>query len=471
MKSFNITGGYTDYYEITMGQAYFLRGNQDSRASFDYFFRKIPFGGGYVVFAGLQHLLEILEDFRFEEKEIDVFKKKGLNEKYLEYLEDFRFNGTVFSISEGDLAFPNSPVVRVDGNIIETQIIETILLNFLNFHSLIATKASRMSQAARGRVLSDFGLRRAQGLGALHASVAAVIGGFTSSSNIKSAVDFGIDISGTMAHSYIQSHDDELTAFRNYAEAHPDNCILLVDTYNTLKSGVPNAIKIAGELKERGKSLVAIRLDSGDLAYQAKKARKMMDDAGFKEVKIVASNQLDEYVIKSLLYQGAPIDIFGVGTRLVTGDPDGALDGVYKLAFSDGKPRMKLSENLAKMTLPGIKKLYRLTGGNGSFHGADLIMLQDEEIPERMYHPLDKEKNMDISGLKKEELLEKVMENGKALKKPQSIKSIADFSKERLEKLPPEFKRFENPHVYKVGISPGLMEMRDTLRKKFLSEL
>ncbi|MGC9343752.1 MAG: nicotinate phosphoribosyltransferase [Bacteroidales bacterium] len=471
MKSFKITGGYTDYYEVTMGQAYFLKGNLHTQASFDYFFRKIPFGGGYVVFAGLQHLLEIIEDFRFEDKELDIFKQKGLDENYLDYLKGFRFNGNVFSIPEGELAFPNTPIVRVEGNIIETQIIETILLNFLNFHSLIATKASRMSEAAKGRILSDFGLRRAQGLGAIHASVAAVIGGFKSTSNIKSAVDFGTEVSGTMAHSYVQSQDDELTAFRNYADAHPDSCILLVDTYDTLKSGVPNAIKVARELKEKGKSLMAIRLDSGDLAYQAKKARRMLDEADFKEVKIVASNQLDEYVIKSLLDQGAPIDIFGVGTRLVTGDPDGALDGVYKLAFSDGKPRMKLSENLSKMTLPGRKKLYRIMGENGHFHGADLITLEEEDIPKRMFHPLDKEKNMDISSLRKDELLKKVMDNGKTLKKNQSIEDIASFSKDRLEKLPPEFKRFENPHVYKVGISPGLMELGDSLRKKFLSDL
>lgn len=471
MKSFKITGGYTDYYEITMGQAYFLNGNHEIRASFDYFFRKIPFGGGYVVFAGLQSLLEIIEEFRFRDEELELFKKKGLDEKYINYLGNFRFKGTMYAIREGDLAFPNSPVVRVEGNIIETQIIETILLNILNFHSLIATKASRIVQAANGRTLSDFGMRRAQGLGALHASVASIIGGFNSTSNIKASVDFGIEVAGTMAHSFIQSQENELTAFRNYAAAHPDNCILLVDTYSTLKSGVPNAIKVAGELKEKGKSLMAIRLDSGDLAYQAKKARKMLDDAGFPDVKIVASNQLDEYVIKSLLDQGAPIDIFGVGTRLVTGDPDGALDGVYKLAFSGGKPRMKLSENLAKMTLPGIKKMYRLIGENGFFHGADLIMLQEEEMPDRMYHPLDREKNMDISGFKKAELLEKVMENGKALKKPQSLKDIADFSRDRLNKLPPEFKRFENPHVYKVGISPELMQMRDSLRKKFISEV
>ncbi len=470
MKSMNISAGFTDYYQVTMGQAYYMTGNRETTASFDYFFRKIPFGGGYVIFAGLQNFLEILEDFSFTSEEIDYFHREGLKDEYLSYLEDFSFKGAIVSVQEGDLIFPTEPVLRVDANIIEAQMAETLLLNYLNFHSLIATKASRISHVAGEKKLSDFGLRRAQGLGAYHASAAAMIGGFDSTSNIKSGVDFGLNISGTMAHSFIQNQDDELTAFRNYAQSHPDKCILLVDTYDSLKSGVPNAIKVAGELKEKGHSLKAIRLDSGDLAYQAKKARKMLDDAGFKEVKIVASNQLDEYVIQSLNDQNAPIDFFGVGTKLITADPDGALDGVYKLSESEGKPRMKLSENIAKMTLPGKKHLYRLLDEKDNFYGGDVICREDED-PSKMFHPLDKVKNMDISGFKKENLYHRMMEKGKITIDKKSVKEIAEFAAHRMGKISNEYKRFANPHVYKIGISPELMNLRDKMRQTFKEKL
>ncbi len=469
MKSINITAGYTDYYEITMGQAYYLGGDSETRACFDYFFRKIPFNGGYVIFSGLQNLLELLEDFRFSSEEIELFREKGLDKKYLEYLENFSFRGDIYSASEGIPIFPDMPILRVEANIIEAQIIETILLNIINFQSLIATKAARIVNAARGKILSDFGLRRAQGLGGYHASFAAMAGGFNSTSNTKAAVDLGLEVSGTMAHSFVQNQENELTAFRKYASAHPDNCVLLVDTYNTLKSGIPNAIKIAEELSEKGHSLKAIRLDSGDLAYQAKKARKMFDDAGFREVKIIASNQLDEYLIKSLLDQHAPVDAFGVGTRLITGEPDGALDGVYKLSESNGKSRMKLSENLSKMTLPGRKEVYRLLNDNDNIYGADLICLADQEIPSKMYHPSNREKSMDISCFKTERLFKKVMEQGKKLMQKKTASELADFTKQQLQKLPDEYKRFENPHVYKTGISPELMKLRDNLRKSLIS--
>lgn len=470
MRSLNIGAGFTDYYQVTMGQAYYMSGDRKTKACFDYFFRKIPFEGGYVIFSGLQNLLDVLQDFSFTSDEIDYFRKEGLDDEYLSYLENFSFNGTIISVREGDIVFPTTPVVRVEANIIEAQMLETLLLNYLNFHSLIATKASRISMIAGDRKLTDFGLRRAQGLGAYHASFASIIGGFDSTSNVKASVDFELSISGTMAHSFVQNQDDELTAFRKYAEAHPDKCVLLVDTYDTLKSGIPNAIKIAEELKEKGHSLTAIRLDSGDLAYQAKESRKMLDDAGFKEVKIVASNQLDEHVIKSLIDQNAPIDFFGVGTKLITAEPDGALDGVYKLSESDGNPRMKLSENLAKMTLPGKKDLYRLLDDKGDFYGGDLICRHGED-PDKMYHPLDKSKNMDISDFDKENLHHKVMENGNITLKKKNVNEIAGFSKQRLEKLPDEYKRFNNPHVYKVGISPQLMNLRDDLRQKFKSKL
>jgi nicotinate phosphoribosyltransferase len=338
----DITATYTDQYEIAMGQGYFLAGRQAEYAVFDYFFRKNPFGGGYTVFAGLPDLLAVLENLRFDREDLDFLRAQEFHLDYLAYLKDFRFRGTLYAPPEGDLAFPTRPVLRVEGLLIETQIIETLLLNILNFQSLIATKASRIRHVAKDGVLIDFGLRRAQGLGGYHASRAAVVGGFDATSNARAARDFNLQPSGTMAHSYVQSHESELAAFRSFAAARPNDCVLLVDTYDTLQSGVPNAITVAREMEKKGQRLKAIRLDSGDLAYLAKRSRAMLDAAGLQEVKIAASNQLDEYVIRSLMSQGAPIDVFGVGTSLVIGRPDAALDGVYKMAAVDGRPVIKL---------------------------------------------------------------------------------------------------------------------------------
>ena len=457
------TGTYTDQYQLTMGQVYFLHGHTHHRAVFDYFFRKLPFEGGYAVFAGLENLLEILKDLRFDEKDISFLKELGLNEDYINYLKDFRFKGTVYAMQEGEVVFPGEPVVRIEANIIEAQIIETLLLNILNFQTLIATKASRMCTQAKGKMLIDFGLRRAQAAGGYHASRAAIIGGFEATSNTRAGRDFSIPVSGTMAHSYIQSYEDELTAFRDFAEAHPHNTVLLVDTYNTLKSGLPNAIKVGKEMEEKGQRLKGIRLDSGDLAYLARRSREMLDEAGLDYVKIAASNQLDEHLIKSLLDQEAPIDIFGVGTSLVTGQPDAALDGVYKLAFFRDEPRIKLSETISKITLPHKKQVFRVLEKNGHFAGSDVVSLVNEENPEMMFHPSDPLKHLSIAGHQKEPLLKKVMENGNILEAPRSLKEIASFSKERLEKLPKEFKRFFNPHIYKVGLSQDLKRERDRL--------
>lgn len=459
----DFTGTYTDQYQLTMGQVYFMKGHTHHKAIFDYFFRKSPFKGGYAVFAGLQNLLEILKDLKFDEKDLQFLKKIGLDSNYINYLKDFRFQGKVYSVREGEVVFPGEPVVRIEANIIEAQIIETLLLNVLNFQTLIATKASRMTDQAKGRTLIDFGLRRAQGAGGYHASRAAIIGGFEATSNTRSGRDFNIPVSGTMAHSFIQSYNDELTAFRDFAEAHSKNTVLLVDTYNTLKSGVPNAIKVGKEMEERGHRLKGIRLDSGDLAYLSRKSREMLDEAGLDYVKIAASNQLDEHLIKSLLDQGAPIDIFGVGTSVITGQPDAALDGVYKLAYFKDEPRIKLSETISKITLPHRKQVFRVLDENGNFSGSDVICLSEEENPEMMFHPFDPLKFRSVKNFEMEPLLIKVMENGKILHPSQSLSEIADFSKERLEKLPREYKRFFNPHIYKVGLSLNLKEERDRL--------
>ena len=466
----DFSGTYTDQYQLTMGQVYFKKGEAEQPAVFDYFFRKLPFEGGFAVFAGLETLLDILEDFHFTEKDIDFLKSQNFDSDYLEYLKKFRFRGKIYSVLEGDLVFPGAPVVRVDANIIEAQIMETILLNLLNFQTLIATKATRMYLQAKGRTLIDFGLRRAQGLGGYHASRAAMIGGFEGTSNTKAGMDFGFQVSGTMAHSFIQSYEDELQAFRDFAETHPKNTILLVDTYNTLKSGIPNAITVGKEMESRGERLKGIRLDSGDLAYLARRSRKMLDDAGLDYVKISVSNQLDEHLIKSLLDQEAPIDIFGVGTSLVTGKPDAALDGVYKMAFFRDKPRIKLSETIAKITLPHKKQVYRLLDHIGNFLGGDVIALYEENDPGMMYHPYDPLKFRNIADVSKEKLLQPVFENGKRLGEKRSIQEISSYSKSRLEKLPLEYKRFFNPHLYKVGISRELRDERDRLIEEHKQE-
>ena len=462
----HLSGTYTDLYQLSMAQVYFKK-QKNTTAVFDYYFRKNPFGGGYTVFAGLSSFLTDLNNFRFSKEDIYYLKNHNFDSEFLQYLETFQFRGNIYSSLEGDLIFPTRPILQVEANIIEAQIIETWLLNTLNFQSLIATKASRIRQVAGDKTLLDMGLRRAHGLGGYHASRAAVIGGFDGTSNVKAGMDFDIPISGTMAHSFIQSYDSELQAFRDFAETRPDNCVLLVDTYNTLSSGIPNAIIVAKEMEQRDTRLHAIRLDSGDLAYLAKKARKQLDDAGLAYVKIVASNQLDEYVIKSLEEQKAPIDIFGVGTNLVVGKPDAALDGVYKLTEYDGKPRIKISENLIKVSIPFRKQVYRILDSQNAYFGLDVIATLPEKSIKQVFHPFEHIKSIDVSSYQREPLLQEVVKNGEVTLATRSISEISAFRKSRLELLPMEYKRFDNPHIYKVGLSSLLKEGRDALILKF----
>ncbi len=464
----NNLGLYTDFYELTMAQGYFFHGKKDELASFDYFFRTNPFKGGFTVFAGLQDLLDLLSDFTFSKTDIAYLKELGLKTEFLDYLKNFKFSGDIFSVNEGEIVFPNEPILRVEGNIIECQIIESMLLNILNFESLIATKAFRIKLVSKQTTFSDFGLRRAQGFGALHASRAAIIGGATSTSNVLAGKLFNIPVSGTQAHSWILSFDSELEAFRAFAEIHPHNTVLLVDTFNTLKAGIPNAIIIAKEMEKKGQQLKAIRLDSGDLAYLSKKARKMLDDEGLGYVKIVASNQLNEYVVKSLLHdQNAPIDAFGIGTELITGKSDAALDGVYKLSVLNNLPKMKFSDNIEKVTLPGKKQLIRYFDENGKFF-RDGILCSDEntEKTDIIFHPVYPGKNTEITSLKKQTLTQKVVDNGTVLLKKVNPQIIHQYLEERVQLLPAEHKRFISPHLYKVGISKKLMETRNTLVKK-----
>lgn len=458
-------GLYTDLYELTMAQGYYLSGRSEERATFDYFFRDNPFDGGYVVFAGLGELLETLESLQFHQDELEYLREQGFNSDFLGWLKDFRFRGDILAAREGEIVFPVEPTVRVNAPVIEAQIIETLLLNILNFESLIATKAARITYAAEGRQVLDFGLRRSQGLGGLQASRAAAVGGVQATSNVYAARRYNIPPSGTMAHSWIQSFDDELTSFRSFAEHYPDNCILLVDTYDTLKTGVPNAIRVAKELEERGHRLKGIRLDSGDLAYFAQKSREMLDEAGLDYVKIAASNQLDERLIKSLITQDAPIDLFGVGTRLVTGHETPALDGVYKLSSINKKPKLKISENIEKVTLPGDKAVFRFLNGRDHFYG-DGVVRASETQPEMIYHPFFPTQKSKVHEYEKEKLLQPVMKKGEPTIEYPTVAESHEYFTKRFACLNPEHKRFDNPHIYKVGISKELMDLRDHLMEE-----
>lgn len=453
---------YTDFYELTMAQGYFLSNRHQEQATFDYFFRKCPFKGGYVIFAGITDFLKNLENYRFGDPELQFLSSKGFDQNFIEYLKDFRFGGSIYSAKEGEVIFPNEPVVRVEGTIIEAQIIETLLLNILNFESLIATKSSRIRQVACDRLVLDFGLRRSQGFGGIQASKASVIGGLNGTSNVYAGLEYGLNVSGTMAHSWIQSFEDELSAFRKYAEFYPDSCVLLVDTYNTLESGLPNAITVARELEGKGHKMVAVRLDSGDLAYFSKRVRKQLDDAGFSYIKIAVSNQLDEYLIKSLNEQGAPIDLYGVGTKLVTAYDNPALDGVYKLGSVNDRPTLKISENVEKVTLPGSKKIIRYLNKDGSFN-CDGISLIEEAAVDHIFHPYLPQKATRVSDMSSVELIQPIVENGTIVINLPTAAESAEYAATQLSKLNPEHKRFDNPHVYKVGISSKLRTLRDTL--------
>lgn len=455
-------GLFTDHYELTMAEGYFMTQRGHLTANFDYFFRKNPFNSGFTIFAGLQDLLEMIHDFKFDADTIDYLHKCGFTSDFLEYLKKFYFQGNIYAPNEGEIVFPNEPTLSIEGTIIETQLLETLTLNTLNFQSLIATKANRLRYAAGERSLMDFGMRRAQGWAAIHASRAAIIGGVNATSNVLSAFLYDLTSSGTQAHSWIQSFNDELTAFRKFAETHPNDCVLLVDTYNTLKSGLPNAIIVAKEMVQRNQKLTAIRLDSGDFAYLSKKARMMLDEAGLNEVKIIVSNQLDEYLIKSLISQEAPIDGFGVGTSLVTGQNDAALDGVYKLSMIDKRPTIKLSEDPVKISLPGKKKIVRYFDDDNKFY-ADAIALSNEDVEEIsvIFHPQNSDNNAVLKNFRRETIVSKVSENGNVLIGNKSIQEISDYRKYRVSQLPVEYKRFEFPHIYKVGLSNNLKILRD----------
>jgi nicotinate phosphoribosyltransferase len=454
---------YTDLYELTMAQGYFLSGKSSEHATFDYFFRSNPFDGAFVVFAGLSDLLPLLGEMTFQKDHLQFLKSWGFNPEFLSYLSRFRFTADVYAAREGEIVFPNEPLIRITGPIIEAQIAETLLLNLINFESLIATKAARIRIAAGSKKLIEFGLRRAQGFGGMNASKAAIIGGFDSTSNVQTGFYFDARLDGTQAHSWIQSFDTELEAFRSYARHFPDKCILLVDTYNTLHSGLPNAITVAHELEANGHKLRGIRLDSGDLAYLSKRARAMLDDSGLDYVKIAVSNQLDEFLIKSLLEQKAPIDVFGVGTSLSTASQSPSLDGVYKLSMAGGQPKLKVSDNLEKVNLPGLKQVRRYFNGEGAFYADGIVLEEEKRAVNIISHPFQSLKKSDVSAFSFEQILFPVMSDGEITYDIPSISESGRYASDRLNCLHPEHKRFHFPHVYKVGLSPGLAELRQTL--------
>ncbi len=463
----------TDFYELTMGNGYLENGMADIICCFDLYFRKIPDNGGFAVMCGLEQAIEYIRNLKFTEDDIEFLRsKKIFSEKFLQYLLDFKFACDVWAIPEGTPVFPNEPLVIVKGPAIQAQFVETMLLLCINHQCLIATKAARIVKAADGRAVMEFGSRRAQGGdGAIYGARASYIGGCTGTACTISDKEMGTPALGTMAHSWVQMFDSELEAFRAYAKCYPDNCTLLVDTYNVLKSGIPNAITVFGELKAAGHKPAGIRIDSGDITYLSKKARKMLDDAGFLEAKICASNSLDEYIIQDILRQGAKIDSFGVGERLITSRSEPVFGGVYKLTAveKDGKiiPKIKLSENVAKITTPDFKELWRFYDNRTGKAIADLITCYGEEVddtkPYTIFDPEHPYKKKAVTDFTAKKLLVKIFDGGKCVYNSPTATEIRSYCAEQMETLWDEVKRFENPHEYYVDLSQMLWDKKNSL--------
>lgn len=475
----------TDLYEITMMQAYFKNNNKNKMAIFDVFYRKNPMDGGYAISAGLEQVIEYINNLHFTEDDINYLASlKIFEDDFLGYLKNFKFTGDIYAIPEGSVMFPREPMLKVIAPIMEAQFIETAILNILNHQSLIATKAARICYAAEGDGIMEFGLRRAQGPDAgIYGARAAVIGGCAGTSNVLTGQMFDVPVMGTHAHSWIMSFDDEYTAFYTYAKLYPMACTLLVDTYDTLNSGVPNAIKVFKQMKKEGIELknYGIRLDSGDLAYLSKKARKMLDDAGFKDAIITASNDLDEFLIASLKMQGAEITNWGVGTNLITSKDCPSFGGVYKLAaiMEDGEnftPKIKLSDNSEKITNPGNKKIYRIYEKENNKIKADLICLENETFTENEdMHIFDPHEPWKKTVLKAgtftlKEMLVKVFDKGQCVYHSDSVMKLRDFAISEMETLWEETKRFENPHQVYVDLSQKLYDIKISLLEKMSKE-
>ncbi len=466
-----------DFYELTMANGYLQHGLKDKQAYFDMFFRRIPDNGGYAIMAGVEQLIEYLKNLKFDDKDIEYLRGKNIfSEEFLEYLKGFKFSCDVWAIPEGTPIFPNEPIVTVIGPVIEAQFIETMVLLTINHQSLIATKANRVVRAAQGRDVMEFGSRRAQGYdGAIYGARAAYIGGCVGTACTISDKEFGVPATGTMAHSWIQMFPTELEAFRAYAKTYTNNSTFLVDTYNTLKSGIPNAIKVFNEvIVPKGFRPKGIRIDSGDIAYLSKEARRMLDEAGFQDCKIVASNSLDESIIRDLLIEGAQVDVFGVGERLITSRSEPVFGGVYKLvAVKEGDkiiPKIKLSDNVGKITNPGYKQAWRLFDKDTGKAIADVISLNheiiDESEPYELFDPEYTWKRKTVTNFTAKKLQVKIFDKGNCIYKSPKINEIRSYCKEQIDTLWDEVKRFENPHKYYVDLSLPLWEMKESLLKE-----
>lgn len=463
-----------DFYELTMANGYFNKDLINKVACFDMFFRRVPDGGGYCIMAGVEQLTEYLSNLKFTEEDIKFLRNKNMfSEDFLNYLENFEFCCDVWAVPEGNPVFPNEPLVIVKGPVIQAQFIETMILLTINHQTLIATKANRICNAANGRPVMEFGSRRAQGYdGAIYGARAAVIGGCSSTACTISDQRFNIPAVGTMAHSWVQLFDSEYDAFKAWCEIYPDNSVLLVDTYNVLKSGLPNAIKVFDEvLKSKGIRPKGIRIDSGDITYLTKKCRKLLDEAGYEDCGIVISNSLDEYIIRDVLEQGACIDSFGVGERLITAKSEPVFGGVYKLSAVEKDnvliPKIKISENEEKITNPGFKKVIRIFDKNTNMAIADLITMHDEVIDENLpleiFNPVHTWKRKKITNYYTKDLLVPIFKKGKLVYNNPTVLEIKEFAKKECKKLWPEILRFENPHTYYVDLSNKLWSIKQKL--------
>ena len=465
---------HTDLYQINMGYAYFKDGVHERKAYFDVYFRKIPFGGGYTVFAGLQKVIEYLNSFEFTDSDIEYLAGLGYEDDYLQYLKQMKFTGSIRSVREGEIVFGNEPLIRVEAPLIQAQIIETAILNIVNYQILIATKAARIKHLCPNEPCMEFGTRRAHEFdAAVWGARASIIGGFDSTSNVKAAKLFGIPCSGTHAHSFVQAYEDEKVAFKKYAAAHKD-CYFLVDTYDTLRSGIPTAIEVADELKDKI-NFLGIRLDSGDIAYLSKEARKMLDAAGYPNAKVVASNDLDEATITHLKQEGARIDAWGIGTKLITAYDNPALGAVYNLACLEDEngnmvDRLKVSENPAKLTIPGIKRVYRIINKENGMAAGDYIALESEDVSKeksiKLFHPTHTYLEKEVENFEARDLHVDVFKDGRQVYAIPSVQESAEYFKENKKTLWNEYLRLLNPEFYPVDLSTKCWENRNNILRK-----
>ncbi len=468
----------TDFYELTMANGYLANGMGDEIAYFDMFFRRVPDGGGYAIMAGVEQVVEYLKNLKFENEDIEFLRGKGcFSEEFLEYLENFKFSCDVWAIEEGTPIFPHEPILTVRGPVIQSQFIESMVLLIINHQSLIATKASRIVRSAAGRPVMEFGTRRAHGsAAAIYGARATYIAGCAATACTIADREYGIPATGTMAHSWVQMFPTEYDAFKAYAEVYPDNCVLLVDTYNVLKSGVPAAIKVFKEMKPKS---MGIRIDSGDITYLTKRARKMLDDAGLSECKIIISNSLDEYIIRDVLLEGAQIDSFGVGERMIAAKSEPVFGGVYKLVALEDKngniiPKIKVSENVEKITNPGFKTLYRLFDKDNNKALADVITVDGENLPKEcgegegyeIFDPNAIWKRKTLTNFYAKNIRVPLFLNGECVYKSPGIEEIKKNCEEQMKTLWDEMLRFENPQTYYVDLSQALWDMKEELLNK-----